>query len=524
MDNHFLEFRSICKSFDGVPANDRVSFSIRAGTIHALIGENGAGKSTLMKILFGLYKADSGEILLKGKPVNFKSSIEAKASGLGMVHQHFMLAGPISALDHIILDQKANTESARGLRHWLSVLPRKKILKKIESVAQQFNMPVPWEEKVENLPVGIQQRLEILKLLFNEAEILILDEPTAVLTPQEIEGFFTQLRALKAAGKTIIIITHKLKEVQALADDFSVLRQGQLVHSSSLQGQTLASLGELMIGRQPKVFNKNFTSVKKTETNSVPQVVNNSAVLKINQLSYQERGRIWLDGVSLQIGAGEIVGLAGVESNGQSQLLDLLFRPRELSGKKSGQIQILNKETLVFSNTQIRALGVNYFPEDRLKQALLLEGDAKENFLLGQQWRKKFSRFGWLRWKNLQNEAGQMMNKNDVRPLDLHLALGRFSGGNQQKFVVGRELSQIPKLLIAAQPTRGVDIGAIESIHGEILKQKEAGGSVFLISSDLEEIIRLSDRIYVIFRGRIVAELQASEYDEKKIGAFMGGA
>ncbi len=508
--DHFLEFRSVSKSFGTLKANQDISFSVRAGSIHALIGENGAGKSTLMKILFGLYSADAGSILLDGQPTAFTNSIEAKAAGLGMVHQHFMLAGPISALDHIILDEES---PRRGLARWLAPLPRKAILKNVEKVAEKFNMPVPWNEAVENLPVGLQQRLEILKLLYNQAEILILDEPTAVLTPQEIDGFFSQLRQLKAAGKTILIITHKLKEVLSLADDFSVLRQGQLIHSGKVEGQTLSSLGELMIGRKPRALPKATT----TSTHQPP-------ALKIEGLSYQESDRTWLHSISLHVQPGEIVGLAGVEANGQSQLLNLLFRPRDMDGTKAGRIQILQNDSLNLSNTEIRSLGVNYFPEDRLRQAVLLNGNARENFLLGQQWRKKFSRWGWLKWSSIENEAAQMMQKNDVRPLDVHLPMSRFSGGNQQKFVVGRELSQSPKLLIAAQPTRGVDIGAIESIHGEILRHKESGTAVFLVSSELEEIMKLSDRIYVLFQGRIVAEMSANQYDEKRIGAFMGGA
>jgi len=525
-----LEFISVSKYFDTEPyadsaektgrfaANKDISFSVKKGSIHAIIGENGAGKSTLMKMLFGLYPVDAGKILLHGQEILFQSPIDAKNAGLGMVHQHFMLAEPISALDHIILDQKIKSEGFfKNIFNWLKPLPRKQIEKSVLDISSKFNMPLEWDKKVEDLPIGMQQRLEILKLLYNEAEILILDEPTAVLTPQEIEGFFLQLRELRKAGKTILIITHKLKEVLSLADDFSILRQGQLIHTGKLEGQTVQSLGELMIGRKPK-------DIQNKKTKDPLTLENQQTVLKVENLSYSEENKSWLSKVNFQIKAGEIVGLAGVEGNGQSQLLDLLFRPLFRNGKKQGSVQILKNETLHLTNIQIRKLGVNELPEDRLKQALMNDYSARENFLLGQQWRTTYSNRGWLKWNKISNDAKLNIEKNDVRPTSLTLPLSRFSGGNQQKFVVGRELSQSPKLLIAAQPTRGVDIGAIESIHSEILKQKASGAAVFLVSSELEELMRLSDRIYVIFQGQILAHLYSGEFDEKKIGAFMGGA
>jgi simple sugar transport system ATP-binding protein len=325
--------------------------------------------------------------------------------------------------------------------------------------------------------------------------------------------FFKQLRALRDAGKTILIITHKLKEVLALADDFSVLRQGQLVHTGSVQGQTTHSLGELMIGRKPQNLSRTPSESKSSPT-----------VLQIENLSYQEGEKIGLQNVRMKIHAGEIVGLAGVEGSGQSQLIDLLFRPQTRKGKISGVVKIQGQNSLGLTNIQIRKLGVNCLPEDRLHQAVLLDSAASENFLLGQQWRKSYQKWGLLNWRLLREMAQRMMQQNDVRPQNPDLQLSRFSGGNQQKFVVGRELQQQPKLLIAAQPTRGVDIGAIESIHGEILKQKSAGTAVLLVSSELDEILQLSDRIYVLFEGHITAELVNGEFDEKRIGAFMGGA
>jgi ABC-type uncharacterized transport system ATPase subunit len=513
-----LEFRAICKSFPGsaTPANKDISFSVREGSIHALIGENGAGKSTLMKILFGLFKADSGEVFLRGKSLQLSSPNDAKAAGLGMVHQHFMLAGPVRALDHILLDQNLGALSlGQKISHWFLPLPRKAVRQEIENLSNNFHMPVAWETPVEKLSVGLQQRVEILKLIYNKAEILILDEPTAVLTPQEIESFFDQLKALKQSGKTILLISHKLKEVLSLADDVSVLRQGQLIHSGPAHDHSIASLGELMVGREIKEVRRTANSIRPHSS---------QPALHVQGLCYSEKRQSYLHNINIEVNAGEIVGIAGVEANGQSEILDLLLRPRLRKGRVSGTVAFLDNDLLVLSNQQIRKLGVSCFPEDRLGQALLLESSAQENYLLGQQWKANLRCWGFIRRQALQNETLQMMKQNDVRPVDVKRPLRLFSGGNQQKFVVGRELGHQPKMLIAAQPTRGVDVGAIESIHSKILEQRNSGTAVLLVSSELDELTRLSDRIYVLFRGEIVAHLKAEEFDDKKIGASMGGA
>jgi simple sugar transport system ATP-binding protein len=517
-----LEFKKVTKQFGDFFANQDISFIVQRGSIHAIIGENGAGKSTLMKILFGLYEASAGEIFLKGNRIAFKTPIQAKSAGLGMVHQHFMLAGPISALDHIILDQAQQSSFIERI----FPLKRAVLEKQITKLSEKFKMPVPWQEKIENLSVGIQQRIEILKILFNQSEILILDEPTAVLTPQEVDAFFDQLRSLKAAGKTIIIITHKLKEVLKLADNFTVLRQGKIVHTGPLVGHTTDSLGELMIGRRPHKIQASIQDSspdKKSQSNNA----NIEPLLQFFNFNFTINNKHILRNLNFQIMPGEIVGIAGVEGNGQSDILNLLIRPQFFLDKKqgefSGHVELINENHISKTPSEIRELGLSYFPEDRLHQALLLDMAAEDNFLLGQQYRSEFQKNKIINWSEVRTQASKSMKDFDVRPQNLELALGQFSGGNQQKFVVSRELYKSPKILIAAQPTRGVDIGAIESIHSQIVQCKSKGSAVLLVSSDLDELMNLSDRILVIFQGEILGEFAGPNYDEKKLGALMGG-
>lgn len=504
-----LEFQNISKSFESLKANQDISFMVQKGTIHAIVGENGAGKSTLMKILFGLYQKDSGQILLNGKEISFVNPIRAKAAGLGMVHQHFMLAGPMTALDHIVLEDAKVTFPMWKQAIW--PIPRKKIQESLNQLSKRYNMPVPWEKKIEELSVGIQQRIEILKLLHNQAEILILDEPTAVLTPQEIDQLFAQLKELKAAGKTILIITHKLKEVLHLADVVTVLRQGQTVASLPIKGQTIESLSELMIGRKLKPLPRNDVI-----TSNVSRVI-------VRDLFYSTKEQEKLSDINFELHPHEILGIAGVEGNGQSELLNAFIRPQLVEGKFSGQIQFQNKNLLSLTATEIRQTGIRYFPEDRLHQGILAEENMLENFLLGQQTHPEFSKRGWILKANLHKAVQSIFEKFDVRPKNEKQKIGKFSGGNQQKFVVGRELYHEPNLLIAAQPTRGVDIGAIETIHSELIHQREKGASILLVSSELDELMKLSDRILVFLNGKITGCLQRSEFDERRIGALMTG-
>jgi general nucleoside transport system ATP-binding protein len=503
-----LEFRNISKSFADTKANQNISFKVQAGQIHAIIGENGAGKSTLMKILFGIYQADSGTISFRGKQVDIASPVDAKALGIGMVHQHFMLAGPISAVDHILLDEKSKRKLWQS---FLTPLSRKQKIIELNQLSKQFNMPVPWHEKIETLPVGLQQRIEILKLLHNHADLLILDEPTAVLTPQETNQLFSQLRSLKEKGKTVLIITHKLREVRAIADQVTVLRQGQVIANLSIQDQTLESLSELMIGRKAEVI-----KIEAAQLSQKPVVV-------VNKLSYTSKKKALLHELDLKIHGGEIVGIAGVEGNGQSHLLNAFVRPQFLKGSLQGEILLNGEDVLKMNAYQIRQQGLSFLPEDRLHQGLLVDENGLENFLLGQQRDRPFSKFGLLKLKEIKRAAIAASKKFKVQPERFDLALKYFSGGNQQKFVVGRELYKEPQFLIAAQPTRGVDIGAIEIIHSEIIRQKRRGCAVLLVSSELEELMKLSDRIYVIYNGQFLRELKRHEFYENEIGLLMAG-
>ncbi len=488
-----LEFRQVSKAFGPVMANKDVSFSVEPGSIHALVGENGAGKSTIVKILFGMYRKDSGEILFRGQPVDFSSPLIAKKKGLGMVHQHFMLAGPLSALDHIFLDEPAHN-------HFLSLLkPLAKRNKRaeLEKLSLQYQMPVPWDECIEELSVGIQQRIEILKLLHNKADVLILDEPTAVLTPQEVQALFTQLRELRKAGKTILLITHKLKEVMSLADSVTVFRQGQVVVTKPVSQTSPVELSELMVGRKLK----EFAAPSKSPSKQV--------ALELKNLSDKKKGLKELD---LKVHQGEIVGIAGVEGNGQSELIDILLHPRKHK-EIQGDIQWMGASLKMESAGSLKKKGFSYFPQDRLHQGVLTSATATENFILGQQYDTHFQRHHWMKWESARAITEAQMKDFDVRPANPDLRFQNFSGGNQQKLVVARELYRRPSFLLAAQPTRGVDIGAIERIHSEMIKLRDQQACILLISSDLDELMKLSDRIVVIFQGRFLGELKRENFD-----------
>lgn len=508
-----LEFKNVTKAFGDCVANSDVSFSVRKGTIHAVIGENGAGKSTLMKILFGLYQPTRGEIFVHGKKLEITSPTQAKALGLGMVHQHFMLTGAMTALDHMILEE-----------HSPDRLDRKKTLQELEALSTKYQMPVHWLSNIENLSVGIQQRIEILKILRNSSDILIFDEPTAVLNPIEITEFLERLKDLRQEGKTILLISHKLKEVLSVADDFSVLRHGQLVHSGSVSGQNVDSLGELMVGRklQPIQTQVDIHTHKNTD-------------LVVSNLSAREEN-LSLHSINFTVKPGEILGVAGVEGNGQSLLLKCLLRPDSIS-EKSGSIfykkeffaspsdsssKLSSRASSCLSSQEIRDLDVAYLPEDRLHHGVVAELNLIDNFLLGHQQQSDLQKNGLIQWSTLKNILQKKMQEFDVRPNNIEQELQRFSGGNQQKFVVARELHFQPQLLIAAQPTRGVDIGAIEMIHQKLIALKQTGAIILLVSSELDELFKLSDRIVVMNSGRMSKPLTREHFDETHIGRMMG--
>jgi simple sugar transport system ATP-binding protein len=503
--NLAVELRDVVKRYDGIKANDGVNLQVQRGTIHGVIGENGAGKSTAMKILFGMVRPDGGEIRVTGQPRCWNSAREAAANGLGMVHQHFMLAGPCTALDNALLGAEPTRWGFLQRRHAQAVL---------EELAQRYRLPVDWSRPVESLPVGMQQRLELLKLLYRRAEILILDEPTAVLTPQETQALFKNLRQLCSEGKTVLLVTHKLKEVMAYTDQVTVLRSGRTVGQLETAKTQPQELAELMVGRRISLN----TQVK-------PGRPENSFALEVSHLQWEGlSGGGSAGDVSLSVRRGEIVGIAGVAGNGQSELLQGILHPGNPRWRTSGTVNVLGQEVTHWSTGRIRRLGVGVIPEDRLEEALLVERSVAENFLLGRQRDPAFRSQGLIRWDRVRTAAGRAMEAYGLVPRDPLFPAGRLSGGNQQKLVVARECEVQPGLLLAAEPTRGVDIGAVAQIHERLVQARDRGAGVLLVSSDLDEILALSDRICVLYEGQISAEFRRGEVTERELGLKMGGA
>ncbi|KYG67684.1 sugar ABC transporter ATP-binding protein [Bdellovibrio bacteriovorus] len=481
-----LEFKKVSKFFGEVRANTDISFFVERGAIHAIVGENGAGKSTAMKILFGMYRPDEGEVFVNGQQVHFHSPIDAMAAKIGMVHQHFMLAEPFTALDNILLQQKGSA---------FSLLPRASQKNRLEEIAHRYGFQINLDAKVEDLSVGEQQRLEILKILSQDSEILILDEPTAVLTPQEVQDLFANLRRLREEGKTILIITHKLKEVMALTDSVTVFRAGHVVGHKWTRETNAEELAEMMVGRRIQKPQERNTAVDQAKT-----------VLHFESVSGR-LGSHGIDDIKLSVHAREIVGVAGVEGNGQ----DVLIRA------------LLDKQALEDFTGKVTTLGsVGSFPEDRLRFGVLPSRPVYENFILGQHKSLLFAKGLFLKTKEILQRTKDIMNKYDIRPHNAHLPFDKMSGGNQQKLVVARALLQNPQVIIAAQPTRGVDIGAIEFIHNELRKSRDEGAGILLISSELDELMALSDRIVVLYKGRLVKEFTRAQFDEIALGKAMG--
>ncbi|MBC7387553.1 MAG: ABC transporter ATP-binding protein [Cryobacterium sp.] len=504
MSESVVEFRKVSKSFGDLKANDEISFQVSRGSIHGIIGENGAGKSTAMKLLYGLYRpdADGGEIQVRGKKIDFRSPLDAIRFGIGMVHQHFMLAGPYSVLDNIILGAEPGSK--------LGPIDRNSARVKLKALSEKYGLSVPLDSPVEKLAVGVRQRVEILKALYRECEILILDEPTAVLTPPEVSNLLENLRKLKAEGKTILIITHKLKEVMSFADEVTVFRAGKVSGGLSIGDASLQKLADLMVGRSVRLTLD--VPAREPEKNSV---------LEVKGISARRSGVSVLKSVSFSVFGGEIVGVAGVEGNGQSELLESLFHAAEAGVIDEGSVKILGENVASLSTAKILSLGVGYVPEDRHEQGLMLDRSVEDNFILGQQ--ANYAWYGWLRKRWIRAGVARAMEAFDIRPRRIDLKIRGFSGGNQQKVIIAREFEKNPKCLVVAQPTRGVDVGAIEFIHGRILQARAEGVGVLLVSSELDEILQLSDRILVIYAGEIVAEFKRGEADENRIGGVMGG-
>jgi ABC-type uncharacterized transport system ATPase subunit len=516
-----VELRALTKRFGDVIANDGVHLRVEAGTIHALVGENGAGKSTAMKLLYGAYQPDRGEILVGGKKRVWASPAEAIATGIGMVHQHFMLAAPYSALDNILL-------GAEPLR--MGLIARGKARAELDALARQHGLPVELDRPVEELAVGIQQRVEILKLLYRKANILILDEPTAVLTLQETAALFGNLKKLRDEGRTILLVTHKLKEVMALTDRVTVFRGGKVVGELKTSETNPQELADLMVGRRValKLYVEAAAVGVRTgepqETN-VSVVATKECAIEVSELVLADpaQSRHRLSNVTFSVNRGEVVGIAGVEGNGQSELLQAMLHPRDSQCRTSGRVSFLGKDVTNWSAARIRDLGVAVIPEDRQREGLLLERSVRENFLLGLHRSKEFNRGGFLNFKALSASGKRAIEAYEVRPADLNMPTGKLSGGNQQKLIVAREFHREPRVLIAAQPTRGVDVGAIEFIHRRIIQTRDEGAAVLLVSSELDEILELSDRILVMFEGRVAGEFRRGGISERELGLKMGG-
>jgi simple sugar transport system ATP-binding protein len=498
-DAPLLELRGITKQFPGVLANDHVDFELRKGEVHALLGENGAGKSTLMNILYGLYHPDEGEIRLNGKTVRIGSPNDAIGLGIGMVHQHFMLIPVMTVAENIVL---AN-EPTKG-----PFLDLAGAEDRVRELSSQFGLAVRPEARVSSISVGMQQRAEILKALYRGAEILILDEPTAVLTPQEASELFAITRSLQADGRSIIFISHKLNEVLEIADRITVLRQGKKVDTVPQEGATQEGLAKLMVGREVVL------RVDK------PKAQPGDTLLAVKELNVlDDRDLPACRSVSFEVKAGEIVGLAGVDGNGQSELIDALTGLRKVSG---GQIMVRGKDVTSAGARECLDLGVGHIPEDRQARGLVLDFTLAENLALHDFRKPPDSKWGWLYPTRLVQRATTILKEFDVRggrPQTLAAAL---SGGNQQKVVIAREVSRDPDILVAAQPTRGLDVGAIEFVHRRLVQERDEGRAILLVSFELEEILSLSDRILVIYEGRIVGEF-APDVSEEELGFAMTG-
>ncbi|MBE9478519.1 MAG: ABC transporter ATP-binding protein [Chloroflexi bacterium] len=496
-----LELRNITKRFPGVLANDDINLTLEEGEIHALLGENGAGKTTLMNILYGLYQPDEGEVLVRGKKVEIHDPGDAIAEGIGMVHQHFMLIPVFTVTENVMLGE----ESLRTG----NFLDRATASQRITNISEQFHLEVDPDVYVQDIAVGVQQRVEIIKLLYRNADILIFDEPTAVLTPQEADELFKIMHSLTEQGKSIIFITHKLREVLEVADRISVLRRGKMVGTTTPKKASKSKLAEMMVGREVQL------GVEKNP----PKV--GDAVLKVNDLVVMnDRGQVAVDGISIEVHAGEILGVAGVQGNGQTELVEAITGLRP---PLEGTIHFLEDEISQATPREITELGAAHVPEDRQRDGLILPFPVADNLVLNTYYLPPFTQGVVMQQEAIVESAVERIEEFDIRTPGPQTPAGSLSGGNQQKLIVAREFSRPIKLLIASQPTRGLDVGSIEFIHGRILEKRDEGVAVLLISPELDEIIDLSDRIAVMYRGKIVDTLTGGKVTKEQIGLLMAG-
>ncbi|MBO4462325.1 MAG: ABC transporter ATP-binding protein [Lachnospiraceae bacterium] len=499
-----IEMLNITKRFPGIIANDNITLQLKKGEIHALLGENGAGKSTLMSVLFGLYQPEEGIIKKDGVEVSIKNPNDANALGIGMVHQHFKLVECFNVLDNIILGVE---DTKNGF------LQKKEARKKVMALSERYGLSIDPDAIIEDITIGMQQRTEILKMLYRDNEILIFDEPTAVLTPQEIDELMQIMKNLAKEGKSILFISHKLEEIMKVADRCSVLRKGKYIGTVETKDTTMEELSAMMVGR-----NVNFHVAKEEKTPG-------DVVLDVENMVVASEGHKMdaVKNVSFKVRGGEIVCIAGIDGNGQRELVEGITGLLPL---KSGKLTLLNKDITKESIRHRNKMGMSHIPEDRHKHGLVLDYSLEDNLILERYFEPEFTnKAGFLRRKNIRNYANKIIEQYDVRSGQGPVTIARsMSGGNQQKAIIGREIDKNPELLVAVQPTRGLDVGAIEYIHKQLVAQRDAGKAVLMVSYELEEVMDVSDRILVLYEGEIVGELDPKKTTEEELGLYMAGA
>ena len=503
MSDYIIEMLNITKEFPGIIANDNITLRLKKGEIHALLGENGAGKSTLMSVLFGMYEPEKGEIRKNGKVVKIKNPKDATRLNIGMVHQHFKLVDVFSVLDNIIL----GSETVK-----LGFLQKNKARKKVQALSDKYGLSVDLDSKIENITVGMQQRVEILKMLYRENEILIFDEPTAVLTPQETGELLKIMRSLRDEGKSILFITHKLDEIMSVCDRVTVLRKGKYIGTVDTKDTTKGQLSEMMVGRPVELT---VQKVKSVPDRDVLTVENLTVISKNN------KNKPVVNNVSFTARSGEILCIAGIDGNGQTPLVEAITGLRKIH---KGKILLEEKEITELSVKHRNDIGISHIPEDRHKHGLILDFSLKDNFVLHSYKEKRFQNLGFIKKAAVKSYAEKLISDYDVRSGEgTDTTVRAMSGGNQQKAVIGRELDRNKPLIIAVQPTRGLDVGAIEYIHAQIVKKRDEGKAVLLVSLELDEVMSLSDRILVMYEGEIVGEFSPDSINVSELGLYMAG-
>ncbi|MBB6452862.1 simple sugar transport system ATP-binding protein [Salirhabdus euzebyi] len=498
---YVIEMLDIRKEFPGIVANDNVNLQVKKGEIHALLGENGAGKSTLMNVLFGLYQPEKGEIRVRGKEVKITDPNVANDLGIGMVHQHFMLIEKFTVTENIVLGSEPKK---------MGRIDMAKAEREVQEISERYGLRVDPRAKIENISVGMQQRVEILKTLYRGAEILIFDEPTAVLTPQEIKELMEIMKALVSEGKSIILITHKLKEIMEICDRCTVIRRGKGIDTLDIAKTNPSELASLMVGREVS-----FTTEK---TPAAPKEV----IFSVKDLVVKDTRKVdMVRNLNLEIKAGEIVGIAGVDGNGQTEFIEAIAGLREV---ESGKIYLNGKDITDLKPRKVTESGVGHIPQDRHKFGLVLDFPIGENMVLQTYYQKPYAKNGILNFKEIYDKARKLIKEYDVRTPSEHTLARALSGGNQQKAIIGREVDRNPDLLIAAQPTRGLDVGAIEFVHQKLIEERDSGKAVLLLSFELDEIMNVSDRIAVMYEGEIVAVVKPEETSEEELGLLMAGS